>query len=224
MSIVTLTGDKATTTTLEIAQGTGQDHASVIKLVRNYQSDLEEFGRVGFEIQPFETAGGIQQREFATLNEHQATLILTYMRNSEIVRKFKKRLVTEFFKFSEKRLDARHNKKIARSAAASTNKVMAAMLQEVRTALGKITLPHHYMTEAKLVNWAHSGQFSKLDRDGLDIAELELLAFLELKNATLQGRKVPYAERKPLLKQYAIDWRMEKIVPDLPPPIKQVRA
>jgi hypothetical protein len=95
-----------------------------------------------------------------------------------------------------------------RSSAASSNKVMNAMLQEVRAAIGKVTEPHHYMTEAKLVNWAHSGQFTGMDRDSLDIAELELLAFLEMKNATLNGRGVAYADRKPLLKQYAMDWRM----------------
>jgi len=99
-----------------------------------------------------------------------------------------------------------------RSGAASSNKVMNAMLQEVRAAIGKVTEPHHYMTEAKLVNWAHSGQFTGMDRDSLDIAELELLAFLEMKNATLNGRGVAYAERKPLLKQYAMDWRIAHCV------------
>jgi len=98
-----------------------------------------------------------------------------------------------------------------RSAAASSNKVMNAMLQEVRAAIGKATEPKHYMCEAKLVNWAHSGQFTGMERDGLNIVELELLSFLELKNSTLQGRGVPYAERKPLLKQYAMDWRMSHV-------------
>jgi len=85
------------TTSLAIAEGTKTDHASVIKLVRAYQADLEEFGRVGFEIQPFETAGGTQQREVSILNEQQATLLITYMRNSDIVRSFKKRLVKNFW-------------------------------------------------------------------------------------------------------------------------------
>lgn len=95
--IVTLIGGQAVTTTPAIAQGTGVDHASVIKLVRTYRTDLEEFGGVGFEIQPFETAGGSQQREIAVLNEQQATLVMTYMRNSDIVREFKKRLVKAFW-------------------------------------------------------------------------------------------------------------------------------
>lgn len=101
-SIVSLVDGQVVTTTLAIAEGTDNDHASVIKLVRTYQNDLEEFGRVGFEIAPFETAGGTQQREVATLNEQQSTLILTYMRNSDIVRAFKKRLVKAFYELAQR--------------------------------------------------------------------------------------------------------------------------
>jgi phage regulator Rha-like protein len=92
---------EAVTTTINIATGTENDHASVIKLVRTYQADLEEFGRVGFEIQPFDTAGGTQQREIAILNEPQATLLLTYMRNTDIVRQFKKALVRDFYEMKQ---------------------------------------------------------------------------------------------------------------------------
>jgi phage antirepressor YoqD-like protein len=68
----------------------------VIRLVREYLADFQEFGGVRFEIEPFETAGGRQSREIAYLNEDQATLLLTYMRNSEVVRGFKKRLIHAF--------------------------------------------------------------------------------------------------------------------------------
>lgn len=100
--LVSLSGDTAVTTTLAIAENTDNDHASVIKLVRTYLSDLQEFGRVGFEIQTFATAGGNQQREFAELNEQQSTLLLTYMRNTDIVRFFKKRLVRAFFEMAQR--------------------------------------------------------------------------------------------------------------------------
>lgn len=96
-NIVTIVGGQPVTTTPAVADGTGVDHASVIKLVRTYRTDLEEFGGVRFEIQPFETAGGTQQREIACLNEQQATLLMTYMRNSDVVREFKKRLVKAFW-------------------------------------------------------------------------------------------------------------------------------
>lgn len=85
------------TTSLALAEGVERDHATVIRLLRDNQADLEEFGRVGFEIQPFDTGGGEQRREIATLNEPQATLLLTYMRNNDAVRAFKKALVRAFY-------------------------------------------------------------------------------------------------------------------------------
>lgn len=103
MQIVTLTNDQPVTTTIAIAEGTKVDHASVIKLVRTYKADLEEFGLVRFEIRPrLEGQHGGGAVEYAELNEQQATLILTYMRNSEIVRTFKKRLVKEFWEMRAK--------------------------------------------------------------------------------------------------------------------------
>jgi phage regulator Rha-like protein len=99
--LVAIRGGVATTTTLDVAAGTGVQHKNVLELAKTYLSDLEEFGRVAFETRPFETAGGTQTREIAILNEQQATLLLTYMRNSDVVRAFKKRLVREFYRMAE---------------------------------------------------------------------------------------------------------------------------
>ncbi|WP_254493118.1 Rha family transcriptional regulator [Bartonella sp. B1099] len=87
----------AVTTSLAIATGVGNSHATVIRLVRKNIKDFEEFGRVGFEIVPFKTKGGWQKREVAILNESQATLLMTYMRNNDTVRAFKKALVKAFY-------------------------------------------------------------------------------------------------------------------------------
>ena len=38
----------------------------------------------------------------------------------------------------------------------------------------------------------------------------QLLAHLEERNAVLLGRGLPYEQRKPMLKQYAMDWRMAR--------------
>jgi phage regulator Rha-like protein len=84
-------------TTLVVASGTGNQHESVIRLVRENLADFEEFGRVRFEIGALGTAGGEQQAKWAALNEQQATLLMTYLRNNDAVRDFKKRLVREFY-------------------------------------------------------------------------------------------------------------------------------
>ena len=102
-ALVTITDGQAVTTSLAIAEGTENQHKNVLELVRTYEADLAEFGRVAFETRPFATAGGTQQREVAILNEQQSTLLLTYMRNSDIVRRFKKALVKAFYELAAQR-------------------------------------------------------------------------------------------------------------------------
>ena len=100
------------------------------------------------------------------------------------------------------------NWRTLRHATASTNKVVNAILQHTRADDGKKTEDYHYANEARLVNWALFGEFKKLERDSLSAQELDLLAHLEERNAVLLGRGLPYEQRKPMLKQYAMDWRM----------------
>ncbi|CAG8863124.1 hypothetical protein PS627_00060 [Pseudomonas fluorescens] len=122
-SIVSIVDGEAVTTTGTIAHETGNEHASVIALVRKYQADFSEFGGVRFQIEPFETAGGMQSREIALMNEQQATLLLTYMRNTPVVREFKKRLVKEFWRLA-------HAKPAFDIASLSDPKVLLALLTD----------------------------------------------------------------------------------------------
>lgn len=99
-NLVTLIGDIVVTTTLTIAENTDNEHASVISLVRKYRSDLRDFGQVDLKSTRPERGG--HPVEYAELNEQQATLLLTYMRNSPIVRSFKKSLVRAFFDMAQR--------------------------------------------------------------------------------------------------------------------------
>lgn len=100
-NLVTADGRDPVTTTLVIAAGTNSEHRAVLQLVRNHLPRFEEFGRVAFEMRPFETAGGVQRREIAVLNEYQASLLLTFMRNNEIVVDFKVQLIKAFRQMRE---------------------------------------------------------------------------------------------------------------------------
>ncbi|HCB12141.1 MAG TPA: DNA-binding protein [Gammaproteobacteria bacterium] len=95
-----------------------------------------------------------------------------------------------------------------RHEASASFKVMNDILAAVRTDQGKPTAAHHYINEARLVNWALAGEFKALDREALPIHELNLLAKLELKNATLIGRGVSYADRKKILESTALEARV----------------
>ncbi len=87
---------------------------------------------------------------------------------------------------------AHYNWKRARSEAASSFKVMNAVLQLVRQDKGKVTASHHFSNEARMINWALTGEFRGLERD---------TAKLEERNAVLIGCGMDYAERKPLLER-----------------------
>lgn len=94
-----------------------------------------------------------------------------------------------------------------RHEAASSYKVMSAVLQMSRESQGKSSDPRHYMTEAKLVNWALTGEFKGLDRSALSGFELDMLARLEEQNAVLIGCGLEYATRKQALDNFAGKYR-----------------
>jgi phage regulator Rha-like protein len=116
--IVLLHHNEPMTTSLAVAAGTDNEHDSVILLVRKYLDDLENFGKVGFEMAPegisrFEIGNSVvevknqrdskgRRTEFAFLNEPQATLLITFMRNSDTVRRFKVALVKAFYELRDK--------------------------------------------------------------------------------------------------------------------------
>lgn len=86
---------------LIIAGRTENQHKNVIGLINTYRVDLERFGGVAFETQPFETAGGTQRRDVAHLNEQQATFLISLMRNSSVVVAFKVVLVEQFYRMRQ---------------------------------------------------------------------------------------------------------------------------
>lgn len=89
--------------------------------------------------------------------------------------------------------------KALRHEAASSYKVMSAMLDARRQLDGKETKPFHYANEAKLVNWALTGEFKPIDREGLTSGELDLLAKLETSNTLLIGQGYGRNDRKVML-------------------------
>lgn len=94
--LITFKDGVAVVDTVTIADGVGYPHKNVIALCRKHLDDLKDFGRVEFIIQPFQTKGGPQSREVAILTEDQAILLMAFMQNNEIVRKFKVALVKAF--------------------------------------------------------------------------------------------------------------------------------
>lgn len=102
-ALVEMFNNQPMTTSLAIADGTGNEHKSVIQLVRKYVNDLQEFGSLAFEMRVMRKDGrGGEQGEIALLNEQQATLLITYLKNTDIVRKFKIALVKAFYEMRDR--------------------------------------------------------------------------------------------------------------------------
>lgn len=86
-----------------VAENTNNEQKSIRLLIDNNLSDFQEFGVLEFEIQKVKnSAGAINEQKTYWLNEAQATLLMTYLRNSEVVKTFKKNLVKAFFMMKEK--------------------------------------------------------------------------------------------------------------------------
>lgn len=90
----------AVTTSQLVAQGIDAEHRTVLQLIRKYVSDFEVFGDLIFESikgKALPQGGFAKATEIAILNEPQTTLLLTFFKNTEIVRKFKVALVQKFY-------------------------------------------------------------------------------------------------------------------------------
>ena len=83
-----------------------------------------------------------------------------------------------------------------RHQAASSYKVMSAILDSRRQLDGKETKHFHYVNEAKLVNWALTGEYKALDRESLSGQDLDLLAKLESLNSVMISDSVSRDDRR----------------------------
>ncbi len=102
-----------------------------------------------------------------------------------------------------------------RIEASSRFKGVCEMLSLTRQADGKITARHHYINEARLINWAFAGSFAPIERDRLSAKELRLLERLEAQDMVLLGRGIPYEERKAALLTFAQQQRQRMDLPML---------
>ena len=85
------------TTQDKVSVLTDNNEQSVQRLIRTYEADLKEFGELNFYNIQVKAGLGITYKKVYYLNEQQATLLLTYMKNTPKVREAKKILVRAFY-------------------------------------------------------------------------------------------------------------------------------
>ena len=178
--LVEVRQDEVFTNSKVIAEGTNVKHHAVQQIISKYESDFAEFGAVAFEMRVLnhENYKGSTQEKVYFLNEEQATLLMTYMRNSEITRKFKKELVRQFYamrrflieKQSKVWNDMRENNKQNRLKETDVIKELVEYAKEQ----GSTHADKLYMTYTNLAKKVIGG-----DRDHITISELSTLTLAE---------------------------------------------
>ena len=86
------------TTSEIIATNTNNSRIAVRRLITKHIDRLKQFGKVEFEMQPLPSG---QKAKVYKLNEQQATLLITFLDNSEIVANFKTLLVKQFYEMRD---------------------------------------------------------------------------------------------------------------------------
>ena len=85
------------TTSEVIAAYAGISHHAVQQIIGQHEGDIKEFGALAFEMREVSKNGGTNYAKICHLNEEQATLLITYLKNTAPVVAFKKALVHQFY-------------------------------------------------------------------------------------------------------------------------------
>lgn len=172
------------TTSKIIAEGTNNQHHAIREIIKKYSNEISEFGTL--LISNEESSGG-RPMEVFLLNEEQATFVITLLRNSSTVVKFKKELVRQFYqmrkfileKQSEEWKASRQFNKTTRMRETEVIKLLANYAKEQ----GSTHSDKLYMTYTKLAKTVVDG-----DRNTIDIANLNTLTLVE--NIILQTIRI----------------------------------
>lgn len=97
-SLVSIQRDNIFTDSLIIAEGTNNQHESIQRRIRDYESRLIKLGKLGFKIRPSSSG---QSQKIYELNEQQATFLITLLKNTDPVVEFKFNLTKQFYQMRQ---------------------------------------------------------------------------------------------------------------------------
>ncbi len=174
--LVILQGKNIFTNSLVIAEGTENEHRSIIRLIQRYEEKFNRWGKIRFVDLKSENPLGGRPMTVALLNEQQATFLITLLRNTDVVLDFKSELVDQFYKMREILLQRKNAEYLeVRSAVSSGYKKLSDTIQQVLIPLAReqgstADEKVFYMHYAKSIN-KRLGIKSK-SRDKLSVGKL----------------------------------------------------
>lgn len=155
---------------------------TVRKLIDVHKAELERFGILSFEMTKI-TDGRGRPEKIYHLNEQQATLLITFMRNTEAVTRFKTELVKQFFEMRDEVANFYKQRTLEKAKRKSLNEAIEEWKQAPK---------HAYATINNLLLKGASGMNKKQlmeQRGGLNgvdsLTSAELVKFQQLENMVI---------------------------------------
>lgn len=195
--LVFLKGKEPVTTSLIVAEGTDNEHRSIIRLIQNYQERFERWGKIRFtDLKSTNPLGG-RPTTVALLNEQQATFLITLLRNNDVVLDFKSELVDRFYKMREILLNQRNAEwQEIRESTKRGNRAMCDVIHDYVIPLARAngsTTPDDkfYMTYQKAVNKAAGVQPKSRDTQPLsqlyEVEKIQDMVGVSIKGQVARG-------------------------------------
>ena len=206
MKLAKISVDK-TMSSLEIAELTGKEHKNVLADIR---AMFKELGIEGAKFSaPLKMKSGQTAKVFNLNEELTLTLVSGYsttLRN-KIIKRWQELETQE-----QTRINAAAEWQVSRLESKTEYKRLCQAVQQHRELEGKLTDARHYMCEAKLVWYAFTGEFKKIEREGLTAGELGILSNIETMAFALIAQGLEYAESKSILRIYGLKQRQLELV------------
>ncbi len=176
--LVEVRKDDVFTNSKIIAEGTNNQHESVIATIRKYGSDIAEFGEIEFSDLKSGNPKGGRPEQICYLNEEQATFVITLLRNSKVVVKFKKELVRQFYAMRKFLIEKQSKLWTETRTVNKENRLketdVIKMLQDYAKEQGSKNSDKLYMVYTKLAKSVVGGK-----RDSVSVSELNNLTLVE---------------------------------------------
>jgi len=167
--------------TLDMCGGLEVEHKAILQLVKKYETDFQDIRTFTFQM----LKSGGRPTSFCYLDEEQATFLITLMKNSPVIVKFKRRMTRQFYqmkkfiaqkvnqKANAEWLESRASGKLIRRVETDTLKIFV----EYATNGGSKNAHHYYSNISTMQNKAlfFIDQKFKNIRDLLDIHQLATL-------------------------------------------------
>lgn len=198
-NVIHLSQGMPVTYSLTIAREFGQQHSNVVeslcRLIEDGTISHREFKKLDFM-----DKNGMKLR-MIELTER-GTLIAMPFIGGKTQRQGQVRLVDAFLAMHDDLAKQSAFWQASRKTVSASFNAMMDALQATRSEMGKLTQKHHYMNEAKMINFVAFGVSGSVDKTLLSSADLELVEKIEAKNAFLIARGRNYHERKAELELY----------------------